>query len=118
MNIAANPLELLRTITRVLALHHPDDEINRKLVYRVADAPEIQDDWEKRIIELGDGRSVGEIIEIIFKEELRAGAWVADIGLWSNFLARGVVKVINDLVDRGGLRLRDADGSRATARKL
>ena len=31
-------------------------------------------------VELGDGKSVGEIVEALYKEELRRGAQGADIG--------------------------------------
>lgn len=71
----------------------------------------MEGDWERRIVDLADGRSVGEIIAIIYGEELKAGAWMVDIGIWSDLFARSVITVINELADRGYIQLRGA-GSR------
>jgi hypothetical protein len=94
-------------MARALAHSHIDRAAERQLVYAVAEAPGDEYHWAKTIIELGDGRSVREIIETIYRDELSAGAWMADIGLWSDLYAREVTEAIHDLAIRGYIVLRD-----------
>ena len=98
---------LMRKMAGALARSHMDRATERQLVYAVTEAPWDECHWAKTIIELGDGRSVREIIETIYKDELSAGAWMADIGLWSDLYARGVTEAIHDLAIRGYIVLRD-----------
>ena len=86
-------------------------KFTRQLVYRVTEAGEVKGDWERRIIELGDGKSIGEIIEILYREETRRGAWVDDIGLWRNLFDQCVVKTIRELIDMGHIYLKPDGGS-------
>ena len=81
------------------------DEITRQVVYRVTEASEVKD-WESRIIELGDGKSIGQIMGILYEEELESGAWMVDIGLWKNLFEQSVVKEIGELADRGYICLK------------
>ena len=66
--------------------------------------------WERRIVELSDGRSVCEIQEILYIDELKAGAGAADIGIWRTLFDRGVSTTIGELATRGLLRLSPACG--------
>ena len=71
-------------------------------MHRTAD----EDELGARIVELGNGRSVAEIVEILYHDELRSGAWIADIGIWSHLFARTIIKLINQLADEGHLLLK------------
>lgn len=98
-------MQLIRTLTRMFGPVPASNGITRRLVYRTVEASAVQDSWERRIIELGEGRSVGEITEILYREEIRRGAWAVDIGLWKNLFDRDVVDTIAELVSRGNIRL-------------
>ena len=76
-------------------------ETTRQLVIRMKEAAGIKGSWDRRIVELGDGKSVGEIVEALYKEELRRGAQSADIGMWKHLFDRNVVEKIGELVNRG-----------------
>jgi hypothetical protein len=109
----AGPPGFIRSIARAWAIYAPaaDDDVIRRLAYAADDTAEIEDEWAQRIIDLADGRSVGEIVDTLYGEELRAGAWMADIGIWSAHYAGSVIKVVLDLADRGYIQLRDASRS-------
>ncbi len=102
-------MRLIDTITRLLVPQRTSDEATHKHVYRLVGAGEIGTAWERRIVQLSDGRSVGEIKETLFNEELEAGASSADIGLWKNLFDRGVLNTIGDLASRGWVRLTPAE---------
>ena len=51
---------------RATALGRPGDRLTSRRVSVVSDAKGLHDDWERRIVEIGDGRSVGELVAIIF----------------------------------------------------
>jgi len=76
-------------------------EATQQIVYRVKGADEVKDTWKRRIIDLADGKSIDEILDAIFSQEVRAGAWVVDIGIWRNLFDRDVVKTIVELADQG-----------------
>ena len=102
-------MQLVRNLARMLAPDPVNAETSRRLVYRVPNAEvedgKIKDAWEKRIIDLSDGRSVGEINEILYREEMLAGASVVDIGLWKGLFFQSVVGKIGELASRGYIRL-------------
>ena len=106
---ASNPLALIRAMAKALAYHDPDSETTRQLVYASSDIQGIDDELARRVIELGNGRSVGDVIAIIYSEEIRAGAWAVDIGIWSDIFAQSVLGIINDLADTGYILLKGAD---------
>jgi len=74
-------------------------------VFRLVEAGEVKDRWLRRIIELADGKSVAEIAEALYLEELRAGAWDADIGFWKGTFRREVTKAIGNLASQGYVRV-------------
>ncbi len=41
----------------------------------------------------------------MFYQEVRAGAWVVDIGIWRNLFDQDVVKTIGELADQGYIRV-------------
>ena len=65
------------------------------------------DAWEKRILELSDGRTVEEIIDSLFREEVQRGGASADIGIWKGLFDRAVAREILHLVGRGMIHLAD-----------
>ena len=52
-------------------------------------------------MELGDGRSVGEIIQVLYQEQLSRGARLVDLGIWKGLFETSVINTIGDLADRG-----------------
>ena len=60
-----------------------------------------KDVWDQKIVEMADGRSVGEIIASLYREELAHGAQAIDIGMWKHLFDRNVVAKIGDLAHRG-----------------
>ena len=105
--MVANPIRLLRYLARTLVPDYRarDDDITRQTVSRAARPGQVDDKWAQRILELSDGRTVGEIGAIMYAEELRAGAWIVDIGLWGELLQLSIIDSITDLSDRGLLHL-------------
>ncbi len=87
----------------------PDSQshkITRQLVYRATEASEVKGGWEKRIVELSDGKNIGEITEILYREEVKMGAWIVDIGLWKDIFDQSVIKTIRELTDTGYIYLK------------
>ena len=84
----------------------PADEGTRAMrVFRRSDRRLPQDSLEQRIVELGDGRTTGEIVETLYIEEIRAGAWMVDIALWKYIFDHSIAVTIRQLADRGYLNL-------------
>ena len=80
----------------------PDDA----LVYRERQRPEDPDDsWQRRVLEVCDGRSLGEIKSLMYEEELVAGASVVDIGIWRGLFDRTVQEALLRLIYSGHVRL-------------
>ena len=82
-----------------------DDESLNQLVRRVSAKSGISDPWGSAILELGDGRTVHEVVEALYNEELRKGARLVDIGIWTSLFDRSVVVTIGELARRGLLCL-------------
>ena len=98
----------MHSITTLVKLAFPEpvaQKTPQHLVFRVAEAREVKDPWLRRIIELADGKSVEEISEALYSEELRAGAWDADIGFWRTAFCREVAKTIGKLASQGYVRI-------------
>ena len=74
-------------------------------VFRASDRCLPRDPVEQRIVELGDGRSAGEITETLYVDEIRAGAWIVDIALWKYVFDSSVGVTIRQLTDKGYLNL-------------
>jgi len=101
-------LKLLRLTGALMAMFTRNSvggEATQQVVYRVKGANEFKDRWKRRIIDLADGKSIEEILDAMFTQEVRAGAWLVDIGIWRNFYDQDVIKTIGELADQGYLRL-------------
>ena len=86
----------------------PQERASGKRLFSVSDPGAVDVGLERRIVELGDGRQVDEALAILYREELRAGAWMADIGVWKTLFLDGVMKVIGDLAAQGHVVLEDS----------
>jgi hypothetical protein len=81
-------------------------EISGRLIYRMTATPELHDAWERRIIDLCDGKSVNDLIQALYSEELGRGGWIVDIGMWKNLFDHQVVRAINELAEQGYICLK------------
>ena len=96
---------------RMVGPHPESQSIKKQLVYRMTDASRFKDGWERRIIELGDGKCIDEIIEILYREEIKMGAWQVDIGLWKGIFDHGVLNTISELTNGRHIYLKPGDDS-------
>jgi len=76
---------------------------NPTLLRSVKAANGVCDPWERRILDLADGNSPGQVAEILYRDELAKGAHLADIGIWKNLFDRCVAEDIGHLVSEGYL---------------
>ena len=106
-------VQLIRNLVQLIVSDPVSNETTRQLAYRScngeAGATAVEDSWERRIIELSDGRSVGEIKDALYREQLMAGAAVGGIGIWKNLFDQNVLNTICELADRGVIDLKSAE---------
>jgi hypothetical protein len=100
-------MSLIQSVAGVLrrASFLMTDDTARQLVYRTGAFDAGAKGWAARIVEMGDGRPVSQIVATIYLDELQAGAWAADIGVWSQQFAMSVIKVIDQLAAQGLIRI-------------
>ncbi len=79
---------------------------NPTLVRSVKEVNGACDPWERRILDLADGNSPGQVAEYLYRDELAKGAHLADIGIWKNLFDRSVADGIGRLVSEGYLSVR------------
>ena len=103
-----SPAKVIAHLARILSTGPAQDEDLRLLVYRVEGAGPVADPWGKAIFELGDGRTLGDVVDAVYRLELARGGWLLDIGIWKNLFDRSVLDKVFDLVHRGHLRLTPA----------
>ena len=103
-----SPAKVIAHLARILSTGPAQDEDLRLLVYRVEGAGPVADPWGKAIFELGDGRTLGDVVDAVYRLELARGGWLLDIGIWKNLFDRSVLDKVFDLVRRGHLRLTPA----------
>ena len=103
----ANPLSLVHNFARALrgGPDPPPKGTLGQLVQRVRDVDDAEDDWVGLVVDLGDGRTVGEVVDALYRHELRAGAWIADIGMWRHLFVRSTVDLILRMSREGYIRL-------------
>jgi sulfate adenylyltransferase len=94
-------VRVIRRLTQIFSPKLAHDDALWRGVYRLKAADDGIDPWERRILELCDGRPLGEVIHILYREEVWKGAWLADIGLWRNLFDQSVIDTIAGLIDRG-----------------
>ena len=87
------------------------------LVRSVKEVKESWDPWERRILDLADGNSPGQVAELLYRDELAKGAHLADIGIWKNMFDRSVAENIGRLVSEGYLSVR-SDGDQGINRDV
>ena len=114
INAVGDLHRLVCRLARKFVADPQSHEITKKLVYRMTEASGPKGGWERRIIELGDGKSIGEIIEVLYREEIQKGAWMVDIALWKSVFDRSVIKTIRELVDGRQICLSPNDGSQSS----
>ena len=71
------------------------------LVERVEATHSMESPWQRRIVEVADGRPTKEIVEVLYQEQLDRGARLTDLGMWKSLFDRRVTADIGDLVHRG-----------------
>jgi hypothetical protein len=98
-------MRLINTLVRIAFSEPASQKPAPQLVFRLAEAREVKDLRLRRIIELADGKSVEEIFEALYTQELRAGAWEADIGFWRSLFYRDVVETIRELASQGYVQI-------------
>lgn len=102
-------MRLIGNVARIFVPDQATDQISRQIACRLPDklvrSPGTPDFWERRILELSDGRTVGEIVGVLYSDELRAGASITDIGMWKQLFDKRVVNCIFDLAQKGYIRL-------------
>lgn len=76
------------------------------LVRRVKEVNGVCGPWEKKILALAGGSSPGRVAEILYRDELDKGAYLADIGIWKTLFDRSVADDIGRLVSEGYLYVR------------
>ena len=103
-----SPAQVIRHLVRILSTGPAQDEDLRVLVYRVEGAGPATDPWGKAIFELGDGRSLGNLVDAVYHRELARGGWLLDIGIWKNLFDRSVLNKVFDLVHMDYLKLTPA----------
>ena len=103
--MSTNLVRLASGLARRFGLNAVGDETKRQLVCRSRDAQAQTNAWERKIIDLSDGRPLSKIIEVLYIDELKAGAWAADIGLWKHLFDRRVIETVDTLASKGCLSL-------------
>ncbi len=96
----------MRKLARKFDGNPQSGKIRGQFVYRVTEVRTITGALEKRIVELANGNSIGEIIEILYREEIRLGAWIVDIAMWKDVYDQSVINTIRELTDMGHIILR------------
>ncbi len=104
--MADRKMKLVKDSVRNIDPVRLDDDVSNWRVFRIGLPSWPAEGWERRILELSDGMSVGEMVKIIYQEETSAGAWAADIATWRPLFVHSVVGVIKDMVDRGYVAIR------------
>ena len=97
--------KVIHRLARLFTGDLSDDENPRRLVYRAGSVDGFRDPWLQSIVELGDGRTFGEIAQALFQRELQRGAGLVDIGAWKSIFDDSVFRSIGHLVYQGYLRI-------------
>ena len=100
-----NSSQLARQPATISEPGHPENYNLQWLVYKLRPISDYSDSWEWTIVERCNGKSIRNIVETLYLEELRKGAWLVDIGIWKTLFDREVVATIHELTDKGYIRL-------------
>ena len=99
-------MSLIKILASKFIFFPSPGETRDLLVYRTTKAHSRKTGWEKRIVELADGRSLHEIMRTLYHEQLERGAGLVDVGTWKSFFDREVMDTIGDLVRKGYLQVK------------
>ena len=106
-------MQLITTLKQLFSSVRADDHQLPKRVVRLStmgpDTGGEHYSWESRIVELSDGRSVGELKETLYREQLMAGASLVDIGVWRGLFDRSVDGAIGELAKKKYIRLESVE---------
>ncbi len=72
-------------------------------VYKLREAGGQKDYHKRRILKLSDGRSIEELVEALYREEIADGGWVVCIGLFETQYKREMLDEVNQLIREGHL---------------
>lgn len=106
-----NMSRLVGALARMSTSGSASDETSGQLVYGTGGHGGLTDRWERRIVELSDGKPIARIVETLYREELSAGAWAVDIGLWKGLFDQNVLEAIRRLASKGYIYLEPANSS-------
>ena len=73
------------------------------MVYRLKGPIGIKDPWIKRIVELANGATVGDVTRTLYLGGIKSGASGAHIGMWRKEFDQSVFKAMSELVKQGYL---------------
>jgi len=59
--------------------------------------------YKRRILELSDGRSINQLVEALYREEVTDGGWIVCIGLFEAQYKREMSEEVNQLIKDGFL---------------
>lgn len=88
-------------LPRFLFYDRQKDVTSWHLAGRVVATLSIESPWERRIVEVADGRPITEVIEVLYQEQLDRGARLTDLGMWKSLFDRRVTADIGALVHQG-----------------
>ena len=102
----ANIQPFIRKLARKFDGNPQNGKISNQFVYKVTDVGTITGALEQRIVKLANGNTVGEIIEILYREEILLGAWIVDIAMWKGVYVQSVISTIRELANMGYIYLK------------
>ena len=76
-----------------------------QVLHGLVDPSAIEDPWARHLFLLAQGRTVREVQDHLYSEELKNGAWLADIGLLRGRFDQEVRKNLYLLIGQGALSL-------------
>ena len=106
-NLRTKGLTLQRLLGHLgqIFFYHPENEGLQQIVYRRSSARYSSDPWKRAVFQQCHGQSVGNIVNALYLDELRRGAWLVDIGIWKSLFDRTVLTAIRELADEGYIYL-------------
>ena len=105
ISLGANLDRIGGLLARVVGQREAARPAGRQRVCRSVRCTEGLDPSARRIVAAADGRSVDEVIDSLFVQELAMGGWVADLGLYRRLYETGLLADIKWLAAKGYLRL-------------
>ena len=112
IDLASRFRGLRSLVERISGLDPASQELAQQTIVRIGEVAGVADAWEKKIVDQGNGMRVSELTESLYRDEVRAGAWAVDIGLWKHTFDGSVLKKIDELASRGVIYLWPRDGER------